>query len=196
MSAGEQRRKRKQPAAPPVGRVRCADGTERDVYEDAGGRQYVLGAQGEKVFGLWPDVLSTRPPVPTEEPTPPADDSGPPPPSDEPRDDAPWQRAGGARLDCEAHRGRMLSLLGMVSFSMGIIAICCGVTGVIGVGLGLYVRSAASRDLAKMSTGEMDPEGEQLTRAALQDAWIATLLSGVGLLLWFLLTLVMIFLIF
>jgi hypothetical protein len=29
------------------------DGVERDVYEDAGGRQYVPGCGGEPVYGRW-----------------------------------------------------------------------------------------------------------------------------------------------
>jgi hypothetical protein len=29
------------------------DGLERDGYEDAQGRQYVLDADGERVYGVW-----------------------------------------------------------------------------------------------------------------------------------------------
>ena len=39
-----------------IGRRRFTDGLERDVYEDAEGRQYVLDPNGAKVYGvrLWP----------------------------------------------------------------------------------------------------------------------------------------------
>jgi hypothetical protein len=36
-----------------VGRVPFTDGVTRDVYEDADGRQWVTGYDGERVFGVW-----------------------------------------------------------------------------------------------------------------------------------------------
>jgi hypothetical protein len=36
-----------------IGRRLFPDGLERDVYEDAQGRQYVLNPDGEKVYGVW-----------------------------------------------------------------------------------------------------------------------------------------------
>ena len=36
-----------------AGRRLFTDGIERDVYEDAEGRQYVLGPDGERVDGQW-----------------------------------------------------------------------------------------------------------------------------------------------
>jgi hypothetical protein len=33
--------------------VPFVDGIERDVFEDADGRQYVLGRDGEKLYGTW-----------------------------------------------------------------------------------------------------------------------------------------------
>jgi hypothetical protein len=38
---------------PIVGRVFCTDGSERDVFEDAEGRQYVLGEDDEPAFAQW-----------------------------------------------------------------------------------------------------------------------------------------------
>ena len=35
------------------GRRLFTDGIERDVYEDANGRQYVVGYDGESVYGVW-----------------------------------------------------------------------------------------------------------------------------------------------
>ena len=40
--------------APPVVRGRLfTDGLERDVYEHAAGRQYVLDGDGQRVYGQW-----------------------------------------------------------------------------------------------------------------------------------------------
>jgi hypothetical protein len=36
-----------------VGRRLFTDGVERDVYEDALGRQYVLDGDGERAYGVW-----------------------------------------------------------------------------------------------------------------------------------------------
>jgi hypothetical protein len=37
----------------PIGRLPFADGVTRDVYEDADGRQRVVGYEGERVYGVW-----------------------------------------------------------------------------------------------------------------------------------------------
>jgi hypothetical protein len=37
----------------PVGRVLFTDSIDRDVYEDAEGRQYVVDLNGERVYGQW-----------------------------------------------------------------------------------------------------------------------------------------------
>ena len=188
MSAPGQRRERRQgrPSAPPVGRARGADGVERDVYEDADGRQYVLGDQGEKVFGLWVLTITERPSPSPPHGTPPTDQTkrdGPPKEASDEGADRPWERAGAVRRDREPHRGRMLSLLATVAFCLGVMALPCGPLGLPGLGLGLYVRSAARRDLRKMDEGVMDPDGVGPTRAALQDANLASALSAAGVLL-------------
>jgi hypothetical protein len=36
-----------------VGRVLFVDGVTRDVYKDANGRQWVIGYDGERVYGVW-----------------------------------------------------------------------------------------------------------------------------------------------
>jgi hypothetical protein len=36
----------------PVGRVPFVDGVAREVYEDADGRQWVVGYEGERVYGV------------------------------------------------------------------------------------------------------------------------------------------------
>jgi hypothetical protein len=183
MSPPERRRKERA-AAPPVGRVRGADGNERDVYEDADGRQYVLGEQGEKVYGLWLLATSARPPAPREE-KPPPEDGG---------DEAPWERPGVVRRDRERHRGRTLAVLGTLSFGLGIIGLLSGVLAVPGLGFGLYVRASARRDLSKMSAGEMDPAGALATEAALQDATLGLAFSALGLVVFSTLAVVLFFL--
>jgi hypothetical protein len=36
-----------------IGDKAFVDGSVRPVYEDAGGRQFVIGDEGEKVYGVW-----------------------------------------------------------------------------------------------------------------------------------------------
>jgi hypothetical protein len=49
-----------------IGRAPFADGVTREVYEDADGRQWVAGYEGERVYGVWvmppdePVVVSTE----------------------------------------------------------------------------------------------------------------------------------------
>jgi hypothetical protein len=38
---------------PVVGRVPFVDGVTGDVHEDADGRQWVAGYEGERVYGVW-----------------------------------------------------------------------------------------------------------------------------------------------
>ena len=111
---------------------------------------------------------------------------GEPPPDEDQADRAdetPWERPGSVRRDSESHRGRLLSSLGTASFCCGVVAVCFAPAGVIGLLLGLWVRGAARRDLGQMDAGTMDPDGLAQTRAALSDATLAVVLSGVGLLL-------------
>jgi hypothetical protein len=48
----------------PIARVPFVDGIEREVYEDADGRQWVLGYDGERVYGVW--VMPADEPVMVE----------------------------------------------------------------------------------------------------------------------------------
>jgi hypothetical protein len=36
-----------------IGRVPFVDGAVREVYEDADGRQWVIGYEWERVYGVW-----------------------------------------------------------------------------------------------------------------------------------------------
>ena len=52
-----------------IGRRLFTDGIERDVYEDAEGRQHVIGHAGECVYGTWlappdaPLIVSAKAPI-------------------------------------------------------------------------------------------------------------------------------------
>jgi hypothetical protein len=50
----------------PVGRVPFVDGVARDVYEDADGRQWVTGYEGERAHGV--RLVPPDEPVVVEEP--------------------------------------------------------------------------------------------------------------------------------
>ena len=54
-----------------VGRRLFTGGIEREVYEDASGREYVFGPDGGKVFGQWllpaDEPLVIGPPKPEEQ---------------------------------------------------------------------------------------------------------------------------------
>jgi hypothetical protein len=180
-----------------VGRVRCRDGVERDVYQDADGRQYVVGDQGEKVFGLWmPDAPSA---APREGSDAKGDAAGPAAPADgadAPPEATPWERPGAVRRDCESHRGRLLALLGTISFGCGVVGVLFAPAGVVGLLLGLWVRGAARRDLGQMDDGSMDADGAGQTRDARTDATLGAVLGGVGLLLGTGLVLAVLFLFF
>ena len=190
MTAGERRRNRR---GPPVGRVRCADGVERDVHQDADGRQYILGDQSEKVFGLWlPGAPRAENGISDDR------DDRPPPADDEAAssDETPWGHHGSVRRDYESHRGRLLAFLGTVGFCCGVAAVCCPPAGVVGLFLGLWLRGAARRDLGQMRTGTVDPDGAAQTRAALADANLGVVVSGIGLFVGVALALTLAFLFF
>jgi hypothetical protein len=47
-----------------VGRVPFVDGVTHDVYEDTDGRQWVVGSNGERVYGVWLPPADEPLPVP------------------------------------------------------------------------------------------------------------------------------------
>ena len=113
----------------------------------------------------------------------PHDSTGPSADESDSTDEAPWERTGSVRRDSELHRGRLLSLLGTVSFCIGVVAVCFAPAGVVGLLLALWVRTAARRDLGKMADGAMDRDGSGPTRGALADANLGLVLSAIGLVL-------------
>jgi hypothetical protein len=70
----------------------------------------------------------------------------------------------GRRRDCEAHRGRLIAMLGTVSMFFGGLALCFFGLGVLISGpLGVAAWVMANRDLALMRAGLMDPQGRPQT---------------------------------
>jgi hypothetical protein len=168
---------------PSVGRVRCPDGVERDVYQDADGRQYVIGEAGERTFGLWLPGAAPPPEGITSEAEPFVARLADKPLQQEDDDETPWEEPGALRRDSESHRGRLLSLMGTISFSLGVISLFFAPASIFGLGIGLWTRMAARRDLRKMNMSMMDTAGAGPTQGALGDATLGAALSGIGLFL-------------
>jgi hypothetical protein len=96
---------------------------------------------------------------------------------DEDDEELPRRRRRGMRLDCEPHRGDLVRLLGTASLVLGVLAICGGVTGLVGLPLGVAAWKMARDDLAKMRAGTMDRRGEKKTRRGGDNAVFGILLS-------------------
>lgn len=92
-------------------------------------------------------------------------------------DDRPWERPGAVRRDCEPHRSSLLLFLAILSLIGGSLAICCGVTGIVGILLGVPTWVMARRDLRMMKAGVMDPAGTDRTNRALDYARVGTLIG-------------------
>jgi hypothetical protein len=92
-------------------------------------------------------------------------------------EEPPWQRRGAMRLDCEPHRGGLVRLLGTASLVLGVLALCGGVTGLVGLPMGVVAWKMAREDLAKMRAGLMDWHGEPKTRQGGDMAVFGVLLS-------------------
>jgi hypothetical protein len=91
----------------------------------------------------------------------------------------PWEQPGRFRLDCEPHRGRLLSRLATACVGMSIAL------APVVLLLGLTIWCLARRDLAQMRRGLRDPSGSQLTTTAMNGAAVAIALSSVpGLPMW------------
>ena len=91
-------------------------------------------------------------------------------------DERPWEKPGGVRRDCEAHRGGLLLFLGVVSV-VGASLSCLLLPALIALALGVGVSMTAAHDLRKMEAGVMDPSGDR--RTALARDW-ATFGAGLS----------------
>jgi hypothetical protein len=82
------------------------------------------------------------------------------------------------RRDCEPHRGPLLAGMGNVTLSAGALTLCvAGLPLLVAVPLGITTWVMASNDLAKMRTGEMEPEGRPQTESARTCAITGLILS-------------------
>jgi hypothetical protein len=111
--------------------------------------------------------------------------------SDNPDEDeeVPWEGRGSQRRDCEPHRARLVRPLGVLSLALGALACCGGVTGLIGLPLGVAAWKMAREDLAKMRAGLMDRRGERRTRQGGDCGLFGLILSLLFLIAWALLAL-------
>src|SRR5262245_21281131 len=78
-------------------------------------------------------------------------------------EDRPWETPGAVRRDCEPHRAHFIRLVGTISLTWGLLSICLGLTGVVGILTGIAAWVMANSDLRKMSKGIMDPSGRIAT---------------------------------
>lgn len=108
--------------------------------------------------------------------------------SADPRDDdddyRPWERQGGARRDCEPHRGPLLVWLGRASLICGFVTLCSGITGLVGLPLGAVALRMSAHDLREMHLGQMDPAGADAARWGKRAAIVGIALNGAGMLFW------------
>jgi hypothetical protein len=106
---------------------------------------------------------------------------------DEDKSDRPWDRGyrpyRDVRRDSEPHRGTLILTLGITSIVLGSLSFCSyGLTGVVGLIIGVCVWVMGHKDLRKMRSNEMDPQGQGSTQAGWVCGIIGTVFGALGLL--------------
>lgn len=83
-----------------------------------------------------------------------------------------WARIGDFPLRCdwEPHRAGLIGGLGHASLVLGCMGMCFGVTGLVGVPLGIAAWLMGQADAEKMREGQMDPTGRRRTLAGVASA--------------------------
>ena len=82
------------------------------------------------------------------------------------------------RRDCEPHRGPLLAGMGNFTLAAGGLTLCvAGLPLVVVLPLGITTWVMASNDLARMRTGEMEPDGRTQTESARTSAITGLVLS-------------------
>ncbi len=99
-------------------------------------------------------------------------------------EELPWEEDRAIRRDCEPHRAKLVSNLGVAGLLFGVVSFCGGATGLLGLPLGLTALVMAHRDLAKIRAGTMDRRGEKRTRRGGDAGLVGALLSLVGAAAW------------
>src|SRR5438552_16093453 len=104
-------------------------------------------------------------------------------------DEPPWERLGAFGLDCEPHRGELLSVLGRLRVVAGTAAatgfLCVPLSAMVAllaVALGLTAGGLARRDLRRMEAGGIDPRGHGLTAQGEDLGRLGVFLGLIGLL--------------
>jgi hypothetical protein len=92
-------------------------------------------------------------------------------------DDRSWVKSGEVRRDAEPHRGHFLRVLANASVACVLLSLCSLFPSVIELLLGLTALVMALGDLGKMRGGVMDARGKKETQKALGDAFIASILN-------------------
>jgi hypothetical protein len=96
----------------------------------------------------------------------------------------PWEMDGRSRRDSKRHRAGLLRGMAYVSILAGGASWICVVTAFIGLVLGLAAWRMACRDLDLIRRGDMDTGGFHQTEKARSDARAGTILCLLGLFLW------------
>jgi hypothetical protein len=82
------------------------------------------------------------------------------------------------------HRGGLLHALAVLSAFFAFLSCCGGLTSPLGLALAIPVWVMASRDLAQMNHGLIDPSGKATTKDARNGAICAIVFSAVFFFLW------------
>jgi len=104
---------------------------------------------------------------------------------DEDKGDRPWDQGyrpyRDVRRDSEPHRGTLILTLGIISIVLSSLSVCSyGLLGVIGLIMGICAWVMGQRDLRRMRTNAMDPQGQGSTQAGWICAIIGTVFGGFG----------------
>jgi len=85
------------------------------------------------------------------------------------------------RTVVEPHRGSMLSVLSITGVVISIFGVSCipGL-GIVGLPFSLIAYIGARGDLRRMSRGDMDPEGRELTGAAMRIGRNGLIVAGLS----------------
>jgi len=107
---------------------------------------------------------------------------------DEDQSDRPWDRGyrpyRDVRRDSEPHRGTLILVLGIVSIVLSSLSACSyGVLGIFGLIMGICVWVMGQKDLKKMKSNVMDPQGMGSTQAGWICGIIGTAFGAIGFLI-------------
>jgi hypothetical protein len=102
--------------------------------------------------------------------------------------DRPWDKDyrpyRDVRRDSEPHRGSLILTLGIISIVISVISVCTyGAAGLVGLIMGICVWVMGQKDLKKMRSNQMDPQGLGSTQAGWICGIIGTVFGGLGVLL-------------